>query len=278
MAQGMALTIGLNAVDPQHYAGWSGELAACEADATDMAGVAKSKLFNVETLYTPAATRENVRDKIIRAAQILKPGDIFLLTYSGHGGQLPDLNGDEPDSKDETWCLFNGELVDDELYTIFGKFQPGVRILLFSDSCHSGSIAKEAFYAKMAVSRTAGETPQGTRYRAMPLPVAARVYWANRDFYDAILRNPQLREAKGAVKASVILISGCQDNQRSADGAFNGLFTGTLLHVWNGGKFNKDYRAFCSAIGELMPPEQTPNYFLVGERDRTFEMQTPFTV
>ncbi|NWF57518.1 MAG: caspase family protein, partial [Syntrophaceae bacterium] len=37
MAKGFALTIGLNAVNPKHYGGWSGELNACEADAEDMA-------------------------------------------------------------------------------------------------------------------------------------------------------------------------------------------------------------------------------------------------
>ena len=40
MARGIALTIGLNSVDPKHYAGWSGELNACEADAEDMASIA----------------------------------------------------------------------------------------------------------------------------------------------------------------------------------------------------------------------------------------------
>jgi hypothetical protein len=34
------------------------------------------------------------------------------------------------------------------------------------------------------------------------------------------------------IKAPVLLISGCQDNQYSADGAFNGLFTSQLLTVW----------------------------------------------
>ncbi len=33
MATGLALTIGLNSVDPAHYDVWSGELNACEADA-----------------------------------------------------------------------------------------------------------------------------------------------------------------------------------------------------------------------------------------------------
>lgn len=45
-----------------------------------------------------------------------------MLSYSGHGGQLPDLNGDESDGRDETWCFFDGELVDDELYNSFSQF------------------------------------------------------------------------------------------------------------------------------------------------------------
>ena len=36
-ATALSLHLGLNAVDPVHYGGWSGELAACERDATDMA-------------------------------------------------------------------------------------------------------------------------------------------------------------------------------------------------------------------------------------------------
>ena len=40
-AKALSLHLGLNAVDPVHYGGWSGELAACERDATDMAALAK---------------------------------------------------------------------------------------------------------------------------------------------------------------------------------------------------------------------------------------------
>jgi hypothetical protein len=40
-AAGLAVHIGLNAVDPAHHAGWSGPLSACEADASDMPDIAK---------------------------------------------------------------------------------------------------------------------------------------------------------------------------------------------------------------------------------------------
>ena len=278
MAKGLTLAIGLNSVDPKHYGGWSGELNACEADADDMTNIAKSKNFRVKTLLTKVATRGRVIDEISKAAKTLKSGDIFMLSYSGHGGQLPDLNNDEPDAQDETWCLYDGELVDDELYAQLGRFSQGVRILVFSDSCHSGTVVKIAYYQGTAAVRSSGMGSQAVRYRFMPPDVALRTYRNNRKFYDKLLKNIKLREAKAAVKASVLLISGCQDNQLSSDGDFNGLFTAQLLRVWKNGTFKGDYRKFHASIIRRMPPDQTPNYFWAGQQDVTFETQRPFTI
>lgn len=278
MPKGIALTTGLNAVSPAHYGGWSGELNACEADAKDMAEIAQSKGFEVKTLLTKEATRKNVIDGITKAASTLTSGDIFMLSYSGHGGQLPDLNSDEDDAQDETWCLYDGELIDDEIYSLLCKFAQGVRILVFSDSCHSGTVTKMAYYQSATSILSSKAIAPETRYRFMPMEVAVRTYRDNKKFYDPILKDPKLKESRDAVKASAILISGCQDNQLSADGTFNGLFTANLLQVWNEGKFKKGYRAFRRAIVNRMPPDQTPNYFRVGEINRTFEKQKPFTI
>jgi hypothetical protein len=278
MPKGTAVTIGLNAVDPKHYGGWSGELNACEADAQDMSDIGKSAGFTVKTLLTKAATRSNVIKEVTNAAKSLKAGDIFMLTNSSHGGQLPDLNGDEDDGQDETWCLYDGELVDDEIYTLLAKFAAGVRILVFSDSCHSGTVLKVAFYPPAAPARLADGTSGEVRYRNMPTEVALRTYRDNKAFYDPILRDAKLKESRAAIKASAILISGCQDNQLSQDGAFNGLFTGTMLRVWNGGKFKGPYRSFRKAIVDRMPPDQTPNYFRVGQLNTKFENQSPFKI
>jgi metacaspase-1 len=276
MAKGMALAIGLNAVDPKHYEGWSGKLNACEADANDMTDIARSRKFNVRTLLTKRATRAAVLGGIAKAAKALKAGDIFLLTYSGHGGQLPDRNGDEPDHQDETWCLYDGELIDDELYTALGRFAPAVRVLALSDSCHSGTVTKEAYYAARA-TRAAGTGAPMIRYRAMPREVALRTYRAHRAMYDK--RQQSVKpNAEDALRASTILISGCQDNQLSQDGDFNGLFTANLLRVWNEGHFSGDYRKFHQDIRRHMPPDQTPNFFTTGAQNRAFEKQPPFTV
>ncbi len=278
MATGLALAIGLNSVDPEHYDGWSGELNACEADAEDMANIGTSQNFKVTTLLTKEATRENVIDNIRNAAKTLISGDIFMLSYSGHGGQLPDLNDDEPDGQDETWCLYDGELVDDEIYALLGEFAQGVRILVLSDSCHSGTVVKEALYRGKINIRNSNIDATGVKYRYMPSIVALRTYRANRDFYDKILAKKELKNSDEKVEASVLLISGCQDNQVSADGEFNGLFTSQLMSVWKNGAFRGKYKKFHNAIVKRMPPDQTPNYFTVGQRNPGFERQKPFEI
>ena len=275
MAQGVALTIGLNAVDPRHYEGWDGTLNACEADARDMAAIVQAKKFKVKTLLTKTATRSKVTKEIANVATTLKKGDIFMLSYSGHGGQLPDLNSDEPDAQDETWCLYDGELLDDELYAHLGAFAVGVRIVVLSDSCHSGTIVKMAYYH---TARGFAVGTRGVRYRYMPTDVALRTYDKNKTFYDRILKTAQLTGSRETVKAAVLLLSGCQDNQLSADGDFNGLFTSQLLQVWKNGSFKGNYRKFHAEISRRMPPDQTPNYFRVGRIDPQFEQQTPFTI
>lgn len=278
MSKGLALAIGLNAVNPQHYNGWSGVLNACEADAEDMSRIAKSQKFAVSTLLTKRATRKNVMNNIKNAAKKLQVDDIFMLSYSGHGGQLPDLNDDEPDQEDETWCLYDGQMVDDELNELYSLFKQGVRILVFSDSCHSGTVAKEAFFKDKMDLRSSNVDSKGVKYRNMPGDITRAVYRKNKEFYDKILRRSELKEAEDKVKASLLLISGCQDNQLSADGEFNGLFTSNLLRVWKDGSFQGNYRKFHRSILKRMPPDQSPNYFLVGRRDTKFEGQTPFTV
>lgn len=272
MAKGIALHIGLNSVDPRSYEGWSGPLNACEADANDMADLAAAQGFATTKLLTKKATRDAVLKGIADAAKALRSGDMFLLSYSGHGGQAPDLNGDEPDGQDETWCLYDGQLIDDELYSSWGAFAAGVRILLLSDSCHSGSVSKAMHYTAQA------RVDPPPVYRAMPDEVARRVYQNNKKFYDPILKRRDLAKALGAVKASVLLISGCLDNQLSQDGTFNGLFTGTLKTVWNGGTFAGSYRRFHTAIGRKMPPDQSPKLSLVGASNAAFIAQQPFTL
>jgi hypothetical protein len=273
MPLGVSLHIGLNSVDPGHYQGWSGPLVACEADARDMSAIAAGSGFKPEIVLTRSATRAVVEERIAAAAGSCAAGDIFLLTYSGHGGQVPDLNGDEADGRDETWCLFDGQLIDDEIYHALSAFSPGVRILVLSDSCHSGSITKN-----LAVMESLKGESTSDSYRAMPTDLCFAVYEAHKAFYQPILLDPTLVDARSTIKASALLISGCQDNQLSRDGPFNGAFTGALKRVWNGGKFQGDYSDFHQSIQRQLPIDQSPNFYWADKADLHFQAQRPFTV
>jgi hypothetical protein len=277
--QAISIHVGLNEVDPKHYQGWNGKLVACEFDANDMEKLASGRGFESKKLLTKEATAEALTSALKKASQKLESGDTLLLTYSGHGGQVPDANGDEKDRMDETWVLYNRQLVDDELYSLFGTFKPGVRIAIFSDSCHSGTVAKDAVDIvgpdRMARSVNGGDSQQ-PRVKGMPDEVVRSTYEANKDEYDEIQKSlPPFDKAN--IGASVILTSGCQDNQTSLDGDKNGLFTQTLLEVWNNGGFTSGYRTFRRRIARQMPPWQSPNLFIVGAPDPTFANQVPFT-
>lgn len=254
-----SLHLCLNTVDPAHYDGWDGALNACEFDANDMDALAESRgIADRKVLLTKDATSKNVRDAIEEAAKQLESGDLFFVTYSGHGGQVPDKNDeDEEDRSDETWLLYDRQLVDDELYALWGKFKPGVRIFVLSDSCHSGSVTKniEDDDVPDPVARRDTAAEQSPRYRAMPRDVMIATYRANAKLYDDIQGDVPTSD-KADVGATVLLISGCQDDQLSLDGFSNGLFTETLKAVWDDGSWQGPYTDFHEAIRAKMPKKQ----------------------
>ena len=157
-----------------------------------------------------------------------------------------------------------------------GQICSRVRILVLSDSCYSGTVTKEALNRPIRLLRAS--MGRNCRIRSMPREVAGRTYRAHRSFYDPILKNAALREDRKAIKASIILISGCQDNQESEDGDLNGLFTATLLRAWHEGKFQGSLQQFHKKIKERMPAYQTPNYFVIGAIHPDFETARPFTI
>lgn len=136
-AQGVAISIGLNRVNPEHYAGWTGEIKGCEADAQDLMKIAQGQNLDAQILLTERATRRAVTDAIRQAAARLRAGDLFILTYSGHGGQVPDRNGDAADKMDRTWCLYDGQMLDDELRAALSTFKAGVRVLVIADTSNA---------------------------------------------------------------------------------------------------------------------------------------------
>ena len=280
MTQGMSIHIGLNHVDPTKYGGWPGTLNGCINDANAMSGIARSCGYNPNTvLLDEQATAANVLRAIGKAAQTLQSGDILLLTYSGHGGQVADTNGDEEDHLDETWVLYDRMVIDDELYLVWSQFAAGVRIFVLSDSCHSGTAIKQMIVPNIPFNANwASRDGDGlTLFKLIPQQNADANYKIYKDQYDSI----QWTAARGkdaSLACSVLLISGCQDNQVSGDTPRNGLFTAALLEVRSSGGFRGNYRAFHRQIVQKMPVSQAPNYFVAGAPNAAFEAQKPFTI
>ncbi|NLD68641.1 MAG: caspase family protein [Limnobacter sp.] len=281
--RGVSLHVGLNRIDPNHY-GTDGALAACVFDAEDMELIASDRGFERRTLLVDEqATRQAVKDAIAQAAEELRPGDLFFLSYAGHGSQVPDLNGDEgPDDEqrqDETLCLYDGMLLDDELFELWAGFRSDVRVLMISDSCHSGTQLRGP--QDEPTDRLPGEPAR----RLLPKEWAAHAYRRHRAFYEALGRQvrggeerlPTMEIAR-PMRCSALLISGCQDHQTSRDGTVNGRFTQELLQVWNNARFRGNYRELHQRVVAGMPNDQKPNLMLIGPATSTFVAQVPFAI
>jgi metacaspase-1 len=276
--KGLSLHVGLNEVDANHY-GSKNELAGCINDARAMEALAGQQGFEViNVLIDSQGTRAAVSAGILEAAGRLNTGDIFLFTYSGHGSNMRDLNGDEKrngplDVMDEAWCLYDGMLIDDEAGELWRKFKPGVRVFVLLDCCHSGSAIKGDLGP--------GYPGPPRKNRGLTPSQANKAKLRNPDFYDKIEKATAASASlgdKGEIQCSVRLISGCQDDEKSLDGDVNGLFTENLLLAWSDGAFDGGYADFHAKITDNIGGYQNPNFYFEGTANSNFDKQKPFTI
>ena len=280
MPQAISLHLGLNAVDPRVYKGWSGPLRGCENDARAMQAIADAQGFTSRLLLGADATRPSLLAAMDRAAADLGADDLLLLTFSGHGASLPDRSGDEPDQRDEAWCLHDGLLIDDEIHHRLCTFAAGVRVLVVSDSCFSGSVTRDdqttpttARVRHPAALRNGSAAAPGRRAPGARVRALLR---ANADEYAA--RKAAVAATQAVEPAAgVILLAACEDLQTAHDGELHGLFTAALLATWNSGAFAGGHDAFLAAIRTRVGAAQTPTLFPVGAVEPAFLAARPFT-
>jgi hypothetical protein len=123
VASGRALCIGVDA----------------EADARAFAALASERGFTAPAvLVGERATHAAVRAKLDEMASLSEPGDLFLLTFSGHGGRTKLRARAGEAHEVELWQLFDGSLNDEQLKADLGRFRQGVRVLVVSDNCGGG--------------------------------------------------------------------------------------------------------------------------------------------
>ncbi|KAJ6540419.1 peptidase C14, caspase domain-containing protein [Mycena capillaripes] len=135
-----------------------------------------------------------------------RPHDALFVHYSGHGGQTPDKDGGEVDGWDEVIYPLDyqrsGHIVDDEMHDIMVKPLPsGCRLTAVFDSCHSGTVL-DLPYMYDHHGRLKGR------------------------------RISQRTRADTATVAEVISLSGCKDDQTTADTFEDGAAVGAASHAF----------------------------------------------
>jgi hypothetical protein len=241
-----ALLIGIN------YFGQRGQLRGCINDVKNMSTYLNQNFgYAREDMVILTDDQQNpmsqpTKQNILRAMHWLvkdaKPNDSLFFHYSGHGGQTPDLDGDEDDGYDEVIFPVDfrvaGHIVDDDMHTIMVKsLQPGVRLTAIFDSCHSGSaldlpyiystqgILKEPNLAKEAGQGLLGIVSAYTRGDLGSMASTAMGFFKKATTGDEAFE--RARRTKTS-PADVIMWSGSKDDETSQDANIAGQATGAM--------------------------------------------------
>lgn len=270
-----ALLIGINKyqnLSPQY------QLSGCINDIEMMADILEENFGfpkgNIMKLQDEAATRDGILTAFKRLSGCVTNNDAVVVHYCGHGSQMQDREGDEPDGWDETIVPYdsgrspypNRDITDDEIYLwlleITGKT---TNVTLIFDCCHSGTIARDAFGTKSRWvepdRRSISELP--------PSPITAGIL------------NGFKSEAGPSgwlpLSSKYVLAAGCRDDESSYEhniiqdsivvshGAFTYFLGSELINAGTGATY-RDVFERASAQVTAFHPRQHPQ--MEGARDR----------
>lgn len=224
-----ALLIGLNYYDSPY------QLNGCINDVNNMAAfLVKKRNYDPNKIRimtdgpqtSPTLpdypTKQNILAAIDAFVGIAKAGDELFFHYSGHGSLVRDANGDEVSGMDSCLCPVDcatgNVIIDDEIRSrLANKVPTGARLYVVLDCCHNG-------------------TGVDLRFVIQDFSVQdARKNWIIRQ---TLNQNTRYQPTAG----EVYMISGCADNQTSADAVINNIPAGALTHgllsIWNAVDFN----------------------------------------
>lgn len=176
---------------------------------------------------------------------------VRLFHFSGHGIQVADTTGTEPDGKTEALALYDhpatGALLDDQLRECYNLFDPATHLVLSMDCCHAGDI----HYAPgLDVVYRFLEPPESEQAR---IDEAAwnyeRAFFIKRDTIEQELQARGLagaelqRETEEQTAAALrrgrpddptndfaVLLAAARENQLAADARFAGTYHGALTY------------------------------------------------
>ncbi|KAK1756610.1 peptidase C14, caspase domain-containing protein [Echria macrotheca] len=214
---------------------------------------------NEGTPYYPTA--ENMLAAFRWLSSRNEPGDILWLSYSGHGGQVRDPDGDRSTGFDDTICPVdfetNGQITSDTLHrTIVSPMHPAARLTILFDCCHSGSACElpfifrpdadgnvnllDTFKKGVGLVRAAEGLFQGG-FSMRKVDDARMLLGGATDFFHSLryggatsaaddegLAAEDFAEDWESEGKDVWMFSGCRDDQTSADTSIAGAATGAM--------------------------------------------------
>ncbi len=190
---------------------------------------------NVRTLVDSKATTRRIKTEMERLVDGAIPGDVLFMHFSGHGSNVPDKSGDEADNRDEILCPtdldWSDPLLDDFIRDTFDSLPSRVNLTVIFDCCHSGTATRAIL-------------PPDTKLplqRYLPCPLDIMAVESGRSLTGKSRgKNARMKrsaQSRGKAKKDVttlntpeVLISGCRDDQTSADAYIAGSFNGALTY------------------------------------------------
>lgn len=234
-----ALCVGINRYpNPQH------QLAGCVADARMWADALGRVGFETTLLVDEQATREAIHGQLLSLVSTSAAGDVIVFQYAGHGTQVPDLNGDEDDRKDEAICpvdFASGALyIDDDIAETFARIPDGVNMTCFMDCCHSGSNTRFAVGAPVSPAAGSGRDER-KRYVIATLEIIE----AHERFRRQLPGNARAVGTGGQSLMRDVKFSACLDSEVAWESDGHGEFTLRATRVFAagiGGLSNETFR------------------------------------
>lgn len=190
-------------------------------------------------------TKKNIINNLKQLSMDVKAGDTVLFHYSGHGSQVvsdDQQNTTEADGRDEIICPvdldWNDPFRDHDLGAVFKAIPECVHILVILDCCHSGTglrnmIKKDLdqYTERDQINRFLPPPPSNILSNPL-ITLDDDLNFIVPDFDEKDIRTQKNKfVVQTCEQAQTILISGCQDNQTSADAYIGGRYHGALTYV-----------------------------------------------
>lgn len=233
-----------------------GDLLGAEHDARAMHDVLVERWGlrpgNALMLLGRAATKEAVRESIVGwLASRAEPGDLAVFYFAGHGSQVYDLDGDEPDGLDETLAPVDvlplssaNDIRDDEFRAWLATVPTDVVVIL--DSCHSGTATRAGQMRTRALDRP--PPPEGGRGPRVLPQASDRQVMA--DSTTSVL------ELAGAAPHEAALEGPLDDASGAVEGEHGGMFTRYLVSALRSAPPSATYEDVLREVAERLEYEE----------------------